>query len=279
MKRTKFYNNVSDALLKPTKLKPGQQVVYKVEGITPDPMNPGKWAIPAAKNVPPIDQIWDEEKQEYVEIAAVRTFDSEGNHTFHEIWFFGNQVGLMILRGGNAVDQEIHSYLSLCNYNGSNPNRDTTKEVYFTLVDEQAKSEGERKVRNLKREALNVSADLTAEDVRNFIAALGQDDTKPLEVLRNDLETMADNDPKSFLELVSNKQAVMKATLNRALKKNVIKFEEEQSRFTWANGEVITTVARTTGSDAIEDLVAFCVSSAKGEKVYQTIQTKSKGSK
>jgi hypothetical protein len=279
MKKTKFYNNVSDALLKPTKLKPGQQVVYRVEGITPDPMNPGKWAIPAAKNVPPIDQIWDEEKQEYVEIAAVRSFDSEGNHTFHEIWFFGNQGGHMILRGGNAVDQEIHSYLSISNYNGSNPNRDTTKEVYFTLVDEQAKSESERKVRNLKREALNVSADLTAEDVRNYIAALGQDDTKPLEVLRNDLETLADNDPKSFLELVSNKQAVMKATLNRALKKNVIRFEEEQSRFTWPTGEVITTVARTTGSDAVEDLVAFCVSSAKGEKVYQTIQTKSKGSK
>lgn len=279
MKKTKFYNNVSESLLKPTKLKPGQQVVYKVEGITPDPMNPGKWAIPAAKNVPPIDQIWDEEKQEYVDIAAVRSFDAEGNHTFHEIWFFGNQVGLLILRGGSAIDQEIHSYLSLCNYNGSNPNRDTTKEVYFTLVDETAKSESERKVRNLKREALNVSADLTAEDVRNYIAALGQDDTKPLEVLRNDLETLADSDPKSFLELVSNKQAVMKATLNRALKKNVIKFEEEQSRFTWANGEVITTVARTTGSDAIEDLVAFCVSSTKGEKVYQTIQTKSKGSK
>lgn len=279
MKKTKFYNNVSDALLKPTKLKPGQQVIYRVEGITPDPMNPGKWAIPAAKNVPPIDQIWDEEKQEYVEIAAVRTFDSEGNHTFHEIWFFGNQGGHMILRGGNAVDQEIHSYLSISNYNGSNPNRDTTKEVYFNLVDEQAKSEVERKVRNIKREALNVSADLTAEDVRNYIAALGQDDTRSLEVLRNDLETMADTDPKSFLELVSNKQAVMKATLNRALKKNVIKFEEDQSRFTWANGEVITVVARTTGGDAVEDLVGFCVSSTKGEKVYQTIQTKSKGSK
>lgn len=279
MKKTKMYNNVSDALLKPTKLKPGQQVVYRVEGIQPDPMNPGKWAIPAAKNVPPIDQIWDEEKQEYVEIAAVRTFDSEGNHTFHEIWFFGNQGGHMILRGGNAIDQEIHSFLSISNYNGSNPNRDTTKEVYFTLVDEQAKSEVERKVRNIKREALNVSADLTAEDVRNYIAALGQDDTRPLEVLRNDLEAMADSDPKSFLDLVSNKQAVMKATLNRALKKNVIKFEEEQSRFTWPTGEVITTVARTTGSDAVEDLVAFCVSSTKGEKVYQTIQTKSKGSK
>lgn len=279
MKRTKMYNAVSPALLKQTMLKPGEQAVYRVEGIVQDPMNPGKWAIPAAKNVPPIDQIWDEEKQEYVDIAAVRNVDAEGVHMFHEIWFQGQQAGHLILRGGSAIDQEIHSYLSLCNYNGSNPNRDTSKEIYFTLVDEQAKSEKERKVRNLKREALNVSADLTAEDVRNYIAAMGADDSRPLEVLRNELETMADNDPKGFLELVANKQAVMKATLNRALKKGVIKFDEEQAKFSWPNGEAITIVARTTGGDAVEELVAFCVSSAKGEKVYQTIQTKSKGSK
>jgi hypothetical protein len=279
MKKTKFYNNLSTALLKSTLLKPNEQVIYRVDGIVPNPMEAGKWAIPAAKNVPPIDQIWDEEKQEYVEIAAVRTFDAEGNHTFHEIWFYGSQGGHLILRGGRAIDQEIHSYLSLCNYNGSNPKRDTSKEVYFTLVDENVKSEQERKVRSLKREALNVSADLTAEEVRNYIAALGQDDARPLEVLRNDLEILADSDPKSFLELVSNKQAVMKATLNRALKKGVIKFDEEQSKFSWPNGEVITVVARTTGGDAIEDLLAFCVSNAKGEKVFQTITTKSKGSK
>lgn len=279
MKKTKFYNNISAKLLKPTLLKPGEQVVYRVEGIQPNPMEPGKWAIPAAKNVPPIDQIWDAEQEAYVDIAAVKSSDAEGNHTFHEIYFYGNQGGHLILRGGRAIDQEIHSYLSLCNYNGSNPNRDTSKEVYFVLVDEQAKSEQERKTRNLKREALNVSADLDAEEVKNYIAALGQDDTRPINVLRNELETMADNDPKAFLELIENKQATMKATLNRALKKGVIKFDEEQSRFTWPNGEVITTVARTTGGDAVEDLLSFCVSSAKGEKVFQTITTKSKGSK
>ena len=260
-------------------LKPGEQVVYRIEGIVPNPMDPGKWSIPAAKNVPPTDQIWDEEKEEYVDIAALLSTDAEGNHRYHEIWFYGNQGGHLILHGGRALDQEIHSYLSLCNYNGSNPKRDTSKEIYFTLVDEKAKSEVERKVRNLKREALNVSADLSAEEVRNYIAALGQDDNRPLEVLRNDLENMADNDPKAFLDLVGNKQAVMKATLNRALKKGVIKFDEEQSKFTWPNGEVITVVARTTGGDAISDLVDYCVSNAKGEKVYQTITTKSKGSK
>lgn len=271
-----MFNNVSEALLKATLLKRDEQVVYKIVGIQPDPMNHGKWSIPAAKNVPPTDQIWDEEKQEYVEIAAVKTFDAEGNHTYHDIFFYGSQGGHLILRGGNAVDQEIHSYLSLCNYNGSNPKRDTSKESYFELVDEKSKSEQEIKVRNLKREALNISSDLSAEDVKNYIAAMGQDDNRPISVLRNQLENLADNDPKSFLELVNNKQAIMKATLNRAIKKGIIVFDEEQSKFSWPNGEVITVTARTTGGDAVEDLLAYCVGNAKGEKVFQTIQTKSK---
>jgi ribosomal protein L20 len=276
MKKTKLFNDISPELINKTKLKPGQQVVYRVHGITPDPMNPGKWAIPSSKNVPPTDQIWDPIKEEYIEIAAVRSVSPDGNHTFHDIYFFGNQGGHMILLGGRAVDQEIHSYMSLCNYNGSNPDRDTSKEIYFELVDESAKSDKERKQRNLKREALNAAADLSPEDVRNYIAALGQEDSGKIEVLRNRLEDMADNDPSGFLDLINNKQAVMKATLNRAVNKGVILFDSEQSRFTWPNGEVILVVSRTTGGDNIEELVGFCVANAKGEKVYQTIQSKAK---
>lgn len=276
MKKTKIYNNISPELLKSTMLKPGEKVIYRVEGIQENPMEPGKVAIPAAKNVPPIDIIWDPKKEEYVDIAAVKSFDAEGNHTFHEIYFYGQQGGHMILTGGRAIEQEIHSYLILCDFNGSKENRDTSKPIYFTLVDENAKSERERKVRNLKREALNASADLNEQEVRNYIAALGQDDTRLIEVLRNELESMADNDPASFLELLDNKQAVMKATLNRAIKKGAIVFNEEQSKFSWPNGEVITVVARTSGSEAVDDLLAFCVGSPKGEKVFQTIQSKSK---
>ena len=276
MKKTKIFNQISEKLLKATMLKPGEQVIYRVTGIQPNPMEPGKWAIPAAKNVPPTDTIWDEEKQEYVDIAAVRSFTADGEHTYHEIYFYGNQGGHLILHGGRSIDQEIHSYLTLCNYNGSNPNRDTSKEIYFHLVDETAKSEREIKNRNLKREALNIAADLTAEDLKNYIAALGQDDSRPVGVLRNELESMADNDPKSFLELVNNKQAVMKATLNRAVKKSVILFDEEQCKFSWPSGEVISIVSRNTGVDAIDELLSFCVASPKGEKVFQTIQQKSK---
>lgn len=274
MKKTKIYNDLSKKTLDPTKLKPGQRVTYRLVGIAPAPMDPSRMAIPTYKNIPPIDQIWDEEKQEYVDIAAVKSADAEGNHTFHEILFTRANAGHLILFGGRAVDQEIHSYLSICNYNGSNPNRDASKEVIFELVDEEAKAEVEQKKRNLRREALNAAADLGQDEVKNFAAALGKDDSRPVAVLRNELEELADRDPQAFLDLIGNKQAVMKATINRSLSKGIIIFNEEQSRWEWPNKEAILTVAR--GTEAIEELVSFCVSSAKGEKVYQTIQSKAK---
>lgn len=276
MRKTEIFNNVSPELLTSAKLKPGEKVVYRILNIQRNPMDPTKWAVPSIKAVPPVDQIYDEKKQDYVDIAAVRAVDAKGEHSFHEIYFYGNQGGMIVLNGGRAADQEIHSYLSLCNYNASNPNRDTTKEAIFELVDENARSEKERKNRNIKREALNVAYDLSIDEVKNYIAALGQDDTRPTDVLRNELETMADSNPTAFLDLINNKQASMKAVINRALSKGVIIFDQESNRYAWPTGEAILTVARSSASDAADELVSFCVSSAKGEKVFQTIQSKSK---
>ena len=276
MKKTELYNRLPEKMVKATMLKPGEQVMYRLHNMQKNPMDPTKLSIPAAKNVPPIDTIWDEETQTYIDIAAVRSVAPTGDHSFHEIFFYGNQAGHMILVGGRALDQELHSYLSLCNYNATNLNRDTTKEPIFERVDEEAKAEKESRTRNTRREALNVAADLSPEEVKDYSASLGKDDTKPVKILRNELEEMADKTPEEFMKLINNKQAVMKATINRAMVKGAIVFNQEQSRFEWPNQEAILTVARTTGSDAVDELVSFCVSSAKGDKVYQTISSKAK---
>jgi hypothetical protein len=275
MKKTEMYNQLSDKLIKSTMLKPGQSVTYRLHNIQRDAFDPNRLAIPAVKGVPLIDTIWDEEKGEFVDIAAVRSVDGQGNHIFHEINFYSNMAGHMILTGGRAFDQEIHSYLSLCDYNASKPNRDNTKEAIFELVDETATAEKESRTRNQRREALNAAADLSAEDVKTYASALGKDDSKAVSVLRNELEELADKDPGAFLDLISNKLAVVTATVNRAIKKGTILYNQEQSRFEWPNKEVILVVART-GSDAIDEFVSFCTSSPKGEKVLQTLQSKTK---
>jgi hypothetical protein len=273
MKKTELYNQLSEKLVKSTMLKPGQSVTYRLTNIQKSSLDPTRLAIPASKNVPPIDTIYDEEEGQYVTIAAVKSINANGEHTFHDIVFSYNMAGHLILQGGRAVDQEIHSYLSLCDYNASKPNRDTSKDAIFELVDEEAKAEKESRTRNIRREALNAAADMSAEDVKTYAAAMGKDDTKAVSVLRNELEEMADTNPQDFLNLINNKQAVVTATVNRAVKKGVILFNQEQSRFEWPNKEVILVVART-GSDAIDEFVSFCTSSAKGEKVFQTIQSK-----
>lgn len=275
MKKTELYNQLSDKLIKSTILKPGQSVTYKLHGIEKSSLDPTRLNIPASKNVPPVDTVWDEEKQEYVSIAAIKSIDASGEHSFYDIEFTYSLGGHLILTGGRATDQEIHSYLSLCNYNFSNPNRDSSKDAIFEVVNEAAIAEDKSRTRNTRREALNAAADLSPEDVKTYAAALGQDDSKPISVLRNMLEDMADTDPKSFLDLINNKQAVVTATVNRAIKKGAIVFNQEQSRFEWPNKEVILVVART-GNDAIDEFVSFCTSSAKGEKVFQTIQSKAK---
>lgn len=277
MKKTELYNDLSPELLKSTMLKRDQVVIYKLTGITKSPFSEsGAEGYPSAKNVPPIDTIWDEKQQKYVDIAAVQSVDASGNHIFHQIFFYGQQAGRIILRGGNASDQEIHSYLQLCNYNASNPDRDQTKEAIFEVVNEEAVAEKATRTRNKRREALNAAADLTTEEVRDIAAALGKDDSKPVAVLKNELEMLADEDPERFLDLLTNKQVTMKAVVNRALSKGIIVFNAEQSRYEWPNKEAILTVARSTGSDAVDELVSFFASSTKGEKVYQTINGKAK---
>lgn len=276
MKKTELYNNLPKELIDKTKLRPGETVSYKLVGIGANPMDPSRMAIPSLKNVPSVDQIWDSATETYVDIAPVRSVDPDGKHNFHSIYFYGSSGGIMVLHGGRAVDQEIHSYLSLCNYNKSNQGRDTSKEAIFELVDETVKSETERRSRNIKREALNAAADLNPEDVRDYIASMGLDDTGKIDVLRNKLEEMADKTPQQFMELINNKQAIMKASVNRAISKGVILFNAEQSRFMWPNGEVILTVSRTTGGNNVDELVSYCVSNAKGEKVYNTINAKGK---
>jgi len=200
MKKTDIYNNVSESLLKETKLKPGQQVVYRVSSITRNPVDPSEILIPAGVNVPVFEQIWDEEKQEYVDIAAISRINPDGNHMFYELWFLQTQGGHIILTGGRAADQEVHSYLSLCNYNGSNPRRDTSKPIIFELVDEAKKSEAERKNMNLKREALYAAADRKLEDVKIYIAALRKKNKRPAEPLRHEHEHMAERRIKDFVD-------------------------------------------------------------------------------
>jgi len=272
MRKTKLYNNVSESLIKDTKLKPGEVVTYRLLNIERNPMDPSRLAMPAHKNVPPVDSVWDEAKGEFVDVAAVRSVDANGSHTFIDIFFTKQNHGYLMLTGGKAEDQEIHTYLSICNYNRSNPNRDVSKPAIFELVDEAKKAEAASRTRNIRRQALNAAADMDLDALKLFVLARGGDETRKQAVLRDEVEAFADSDPEEFMRILNDSVSKVKALINKAVQTGAVRFNAEQSRYEWPQGEVILVVAR--GDEAVEEFANFLTASAKGEKVLKTIESK-----
>jgi hypothetical protein len=273
MKKFENVNAVSPALLDSTKLKRDESKIFVLANISEHPWTK-ELIIPSGLSIPSFDQIFDDEKNDWVEIAAINRLDKQGNHTYHEITFFGQSAGRIILTGGRGADQEIYSFLKLSNYNGSNPHRDVSKPIYYYEVDETKKAEVEEKRRDLKREALNAASDLSAQDVRDFVASIGIDDRQDLKILRNKLGEMADKNPQDFLDLLQNKIAVIKASVNRAIRDGQIIFDTAASKFSWTHGEEILRVPRA--EDAVDELAGYLATNPKGEKILQTLRSKKK---
>ncbi len=280
MKLVKHFNNLSKELLDSTRLEKHQTVKYRVHtaGVGKrkvTPLMPMVPAIPTAKNVPPTDQIYDQYSKQFVTIGAIRNVKSNGNPGFYDLTFRRTSGGMIVLKGGRVADQEIHSYLMLTDYNGSKPDRDTSKPILFYFVDENKIAEDNSAARKSLRIALNTAADLTEDNVRIYTAARGLDDRRKLSVLRDELEAFAASSPDKFMQFVSAAGTTVNAVVHKAIKNDKIKFNAEQSRFEWPTGEPILTVART-GQDAIEEFGLWLKTDLKGEKVFQLLNVSDK---
>jgi hypothetical protein len=277
VKKTKVYNNLSQKTLDKYKLKRGEKAVFKLIAMQKDPLNRGKFIIPTSYSIPSTDRVWDEfagadGKGEYVDVALIRTIGAQEAITTKDIEFTRTGAGIITTSGDSADDLDQYVYLSVSNFNISNPNRDPSVEGLFELVDNKKKAEASRKKRNFTREALNYAYEMKDQDVLDFGAANGWEDTEPA-VLRDKIEMLAETEPEVFLEKVNDKGNAMKAIVKRALTAGIIVFDKPQSRFAWVAGnETICTVARTAGADHLQGFVDFCVTEKRGAAILEDLK-------
>jgi len=277
LKKVLHYNDVSKELLDSIpKLQKGKTVKFRSSIIAPDNNNPRRFRGPSIDNILTKDTIWDEHQGRFVEIAyADQTANSKGESfaTFRTIKFVA-PLGEISCRGGVADEEYLYYFLMLTNQNGSREDRDPTKPIKFYKVDEEATAKEKRRERNKKLDALNKATSMSPEEVRDFIAATGGNDTAPLEVLREKVESWADTKPEEFLKLVTDLNAQLKATVKRALDKGIITFDKEQLLFSWgSSGEKIMTVSRSQGTDHLKEFVETVLSDKRYDKVIPSIKT------
>ncbi|MAN63463.1 MAG: hypothetical protein CMI60_16130 [Parvibaculum sp.] len=268
MIKTKIFNNIKN----PPKFKRDEVKVFKYYGLKEDPLNPGKVQMPFMVIAPNKDRVYDPDIEDYVDIAAIKSLGIEGKPTFHTIEFTKQKAGRLLLQGNIARDRDLYQFLTLSNYNASNPNRDTSVQPLFELVNPKVKAEKARKSRSLKRDAMNVAAELSGAEVREFISSLGKDEKRDLSVLRDELETLAETDPNQFIKLSKNTNKSYQANIKRALDKNIISFDGETNTFTWTStGETIVQVPRSSKLGHLEGFTNFVLSNKNGASIYQEI--------
>lgn len=207
--------------------------MYKLSDIQPDPDNEGRFLIPAYRNVPSTDEIYDPVSDDYVQIAYITNVKADGEAVLGEINFTRMGGGCIVLNGNNPTHQKIYQYLELSNSNLSNKNRVTSKSGFFKKADEKADAISERKERKMILEAMQKASNLNTDDVKFVASSLGMKLNKSEDELRNDVEEFAEFNPEDFLNITLQQTNRTESLVREAVDLRIITHNQKSAKFVW----------------------------------------------
>lgn len=272
MIKTDLYNNIPPSAM--NGLKRGDKVIFKILNIQPDPLNDGMLRMPSITTIPVTDRIFIKDTNDYVDIACIRAVGAGGHLTFYDVDFTARSMGHLVLDTNTREGWEKACYMMMCNYNLSNPSRDSSIKALFELVDNKAKAKESRGNRKIRREALVAASKLTAAEVRTIIAAMGRDEKREMELLRDEIETFAEHNPEEFLKTSLSKDNEIKAVVKQATDEGIIQYNKQQSRYEWCSTtEAICTVPRANARKPQESFLMFVKEHKNGKAVFDEIES------
>lgn len=157
------------------------------------------------------------------------------------------------------------------------------KNAYKILhrIDEEAAARDARTERSERLKALNVAQGMSDEELINFSDAMQWDSTESVEVLRNQVEELADNNPVYFNDFVMGKTIEYQSLIKQAVDRDLISFDHAEYKFVWAgNQQVITVLSPTSGKSEVQKLSDWMQTSGnKGDDFYKKLKSLVKSGK
>jgi len=250
------FNHLPEKMIK--KLRPDERAIYRVNNVRPDPDNPGKFLMPSVITVRPVDSVLNKETGNFIDIAAIERVDIDGTPSFISIAFSASNMGYLFLNGNNPVHQKIYQYLELCNYNSSNPDRNSdTHEDIFHRVDAQKEAKVERSLRKLIVKAVNMALEMDDSKAKEVAMALGIDG-ESTEEIRNALEDYAEENPEEFMEVTERASLEYESLIKEAIKKGIINNNINSQTFEWAETKKeILKYKKSPGKNYIKELADY----------------------
>jgi len=166
----------------------------------------------------------------------------------------------------------LKKYLDTCNANGSNPHRIKSKNVLFTLKDDQKSAQQRIEQVGTVMDAVQAALKMPLNELIGYAKVLGVNTSKSVDEIRWDMKIQAEKNPKSFLAGMNDPRTEMKQMLLMAEESGIISMKK--TGVTWvSSGNTICVPA--IGVKPIERMVDFC-SEGEGEQIYSEIERRLK---
>lgn len=264
---------------------PKEVVRYRVLGIQPDPINKGKTIIPSSVRIPAEDYVLiDKESDVWGEISytkgKIQGKDTNGNtkmlDKLGDILFLKEGAGLIVIAPKDKAKVELYRYLEQCNWNASNPNRNTEILPLFERLDYKKIAEKANAKSKMKFNAMNMAMNTPLEEMSALTHSLGIDVKNRDEALvRADLLAQAELKPQLFLQDESIPTPVVDDLIGDNIKKGIeigaIEYLASDDKRSWADedGKVFYEVPLNK-KDHVKALADYYMTK-KGEKMYDQL--------
>lgn len=276
MKTSQDFNNISPELRKQFTLKRDEVRIFEILGISTD--SEGKKLIPNMVSIPVRDTIYDTTKEEYVDIANLKTGypNADGTYNFEKIWFTRRSNGMIALSGKSAKDRELYMYLAMSNYNQSNPERDPSTRAFFRERSLEAEAKSEIEMAMEKQEVMSWIFKATSSQVKLLSRELAITGRKTVAEMKVAIMELIEMNYSAVAPKIAKLERVgdMPELIDKALKAKVIKYDGRKHAWTYASDKGGTIKTGVRGASKPEQNVAFAewLNSPDGAKAVATIK-------
>lgn len=190
-------------------------------------------------------------------------------------------TGKFQLTGGNQRDEELYTYLMICNYNEDSllgEHRDRSKTPLFKVVDAKKASQKTLTAFDTLKQAIELVDGLKVKDAKEIAASLNWNDFADETTLMAEVKTFARTKPDEFLKVYNDPNKAVRATVSNAFSMGILNFDLITGKVKLGTEE-ITTIADQDRDNKVNAFTQFLLTAKNGKSVLKTIEAQVKDAK
>jgi hypothetical protein len=250
--------------------KKRKSTIYQISQRNEAPATRGK-NYASSSRIPSIDEIYCEETNtnrmiRYVmgEQSIYQDEQTSDNPIIGDIVF---NNGILPVKYNQIT---LKKYLDACNYNEDNPSRIEDKKKLFKIVNNEFNAEKSLDEMEIQYLAIDTLMKMDAQKMVGYARAMDVNVDRSVYEIKHDMMVMAKNNPKLFMDEISNPMIERKQVIMDAIEERLIIENKGKRQFIWSDTkELIFTVP--VGINPVDALTEYTFND-EGTPVFSRIK-------